>query len=83
MRTHVRFGSKADIGLMPVDVRFPPKSGHLSMQPIVYNCSFVKMKNPREAGQINESKEALDGGATAAAIYARHRFDKSDGGSGP
>jgi hypothetical protein len=24
----VRFGSKADIGLPPVDVRFTPKSGH-------------------------------------------------------
>jgi hypothetical protein len=23
-----RFGSKADIGLAPVDVRFTPKSGH-------------------------------------------------------
>jgi uncharacterized protein with GYD domain len=27
-RAHVRFGSKADIGLPPVDVRFTPKSGH-------------------------------------------------------
>jgi hypothetical protein len=25
---HVRFGSKADIGLAPADVRFTPKSGH-------------------------------------------------------
>jgi hypothetical protein len=25
-----RFGSKADIGLPPVDVRFTPKSGHSS-----------------------------------------------------
>jgi hypothetical protein len=27
---HVRFGSKADIGSSPVDVRFTPKSGHRS-----------------------------------------------------
>jgi hypothetical protein len=26
--THVRFGSKADIGLASVDVRFTPNSGH-------------------------------------------------------
>jgi len=25
---YVRFGSKAGIGLLPVDVRFTPKSGH-------------------------------------------------------
>jgi hypothetical protein len=25
---HVRFGSKADIGLSPVDVCYSPKSGH-------------------------------------------------------
>jgi hypothetical protein len=25
---NVRFGSKADIGLAPVDVRFTPESGH-------------------------------------------------------
>jgi hypothetical protein len=25
---YVRFGSKADIGLAPVDVRFTPESGH-------------------------------------------------------
>ena len=27
-RLNVRFGSKADIGLAPADVRFTPKSGH-------------------------------------------------------
>jgi hypothetical protein len=27
---NVRFGSKADIGLAPVDVRYSPKSGHSS-----------------------------------------------------
>jgi hypothetical protein len=27
-RADVRFGSKADIGLASVDVRFTPKSGH-------------------------------------------------------
>jgi len=26
--SNVRFGSKADIGLSPVDVRYSPKSGH-------------------------------------------------------
>jgi len=25
---HVRFGSKADIGARPIDVRFTPESGH-------------------------------------------------------
>ena len=25
---HVRFGSKADIGALPINVRFTPKSGH-------------------------------------------------------
>jgi hypothetical protein len=25
---NVRFGSKADIGARPIDVRFTPKSGH-------------------------------------------------------
>jgi hypothetical protein len=29
--TDVRFGSKADIGLVAVDVRFTPKSGHRSV----------------------------------------------------
>ena len=28
VRPHVRFGSKADIGLSPIDVRYSPKSGH-------------------------------------------------------
>jgi hypothetical protein len=28
MRRHVRFGSKADMGLPLIDVRFTPKSGH-------------------------------------------------------
>jgi hypothetical protein len=27
-RVDFRFGSKADIGLVPVDVRYSPKSGH-------------------------------------------------------
>src|SRR6516162_1224148 len=27
-RLHVRFGSKADIGALPINVRFTPKSGH-------------------------------------------------------
>ena len=26
--THVRFGSKADIGARPINVRFTPESGH-------------------------------------------------------
>jgi hypothetical protein len=34
--TDVRFGSKADIGLPPVDVRFTPKSGHWnSIDPLI------------------------------------------------
>jgi hypothetical protein len=31
---HVHFGSKADIRLSPVDVRYPPKSGHLRSQSV-------------------------------------------------
>jgi hypothetical protein len=30
-QSNVRFGSKADIGLSPVDVRHSPKSGHLDV----------------------------------------------------
>ena len=28
---HVRFGSKADIGLLRADVRFAPESGHVAI----------------------------------------------------
>jgi len=30
---NVRFGSKADVGLPPVDVRYSPKSGHQEAAP--------------------------------------------------
>jgi hypothetical protein len=47
---HVRFGSKADIGLSPVDVRYSPKSGHrhvgnarvVLMSDIVAQCLHSK-----------------------------------------
>ena len=44
MAVNVRFGSKADIGSSPVDVRYAPKSGHQfglelkGRQHLVPNC---------------------------------------------
>jgi hypothetical protein len=43
MGLNVRFGSKANIGLSPVDVRFTPKSGHqswLGLRPAAWRYSL-------------------------------------------
>src|SRR6516165_5780203 len=56
--THVRFGSKADIGLPPAHVRFTPKSGHRSARwqcPIcvpkadILRCGNPELFNPQFA----------------------------------
>jgi hypothetical protein len=49
-KTNVRFGSKADFGLAPVDVRFTPESGHSAA---LFRCPlWVKSGHQRPAGFV-------------------------------
>jgi hypothetical protein len=45
---HVRFGSKADIGLVAADVRFTPKSGHGSARFECPLCARFRHQHFRE-----------------------------------
>src|SRR5262245_29490728 len=42
-RSHVRFESKADIGVRPCDVRFTPKSGHGRIHSIILSARAMRV----------------------------------------
>jgi hypothetical protein len=51
LAAYVRFGSKADIGVSPIDVRFTPKSGH---QP-TYSITSWREKSARQCGKLSHA----------------------------
>jgi hypothetical protein len=62
---NVRFGSKADIGLALIDVRFTPKSGHRSVQ---LRCPLCAMCGRLRVGKENLHVAALVGAAMCSAF---------------
>ena len=58
----VRFGSKADIGLLPVDVRYSPKSGHRAAHSIISADSRLALDG---AYICAPTPEAMDDEATS------------------
>src|SRR6516162_580590 len=66
-----RFGSKADIGLAPVDVRSTPKSGHQRSE---YRCPLCAKSRHRELGahgcseRVAKANESCASLATASGV---------------
>jgi hypothetical protein len=69
LNANVRYGSKADIGLAPVDVRFTPNSGHqLMCSGMSALCQYQTL--PDIIRSLVSGKKSAAGDAVLAAAIA-------------
>src|SRR6516162_5560760 len=73
-RVHVRFGSKADIGARPLNVRFTPESRHWNSAARCPLCAIT----PFYSMTSSASAMSFTNGCILIRIYAVARKDKCD-----